>query len=179
MSKKLLKGEVIKRLSYFGGKRIKYIVKYSNDTEETISEEDLLYKMHGIIDVKGNHIQVQLCNAKEGKNGNIILDTDDINYTAKDFFDRDLNIGDTVLVSFADPANYGRDTKHYAKMIYGEILDIVENNLLTIKILKIYGKSARYNYKYTNMAGEIIDSSRTIIENPIDSRLTVKYTYKE
>ena len=162
---KPIKAEIVKRILYFGGKRIAYSIRYEDGTEKKFNEDKLALKIR----IK----DIELTNGYLGKNNKIFLNGETENLVASDFWDNSLNIGDTVLASFADPANYGQLNKHYAKMIYGEILDIVDIDRIKLKILKIQGKSARYN----NLDDD--EDNETIIEEPIDSKLTVKYTHKE
>lgn len=147
--------KIINIKSYFGGKVRKFEVEYEDGSTELLDDTYLHYYMNtNKLNVINAHIS--------DKNNKIILDTETEEYKAVDFFNNDLKINDTVLVSIVDTARYtyGKGVR-YANMGYGTIIDIVDTNKISVRVSKLEGPSIQWK-----------DDKPDFI---VDSKLAVKY----
>ena len=148
--------KIINIKSYFGGKVRKFEVKYEDGSTELLDDTYLHYYM--------NTNKLKITNAYiSDKNNKIVLDTETENYKAVDFFNNDLKINDTVLVSIVDTARYtyGKGVR-YANMGYGTIIDIVDTNKISVRVSKLEGPSIQWKDDKTDFI--------------VDSKLAVKYS---
>ena len=67
------KAKIINKITD-NNKNIKYVLIYTDNTKEIISESDLLDQIHCYTDKNGIKHQLILTNAKEDKDGHIILE---------------------------------------------------------------------------------------------------------
>ena len=147
--------KIINIKSYFAGKVRKFEVEYEDGSIELLDDTYLHYYM--------NTNKLKITNAYiSDKNNKIILDTETEEYKAVDFFNNDLKINDTVLVSIVDTARYtyGKGVR-YANMGYGTIIDIVDTNKISVRVSKLEGPSIQWK-----------DNKPDFI---VDSKLAVKY----
>ena len=143
--------------SYFGGKTRHFDIEYEDGTVETENEKNLVGMYH--------NGYITFTNARvSDKNNKILMANDVENYTAVDFFDRDLIIGDIVLAAITDSANGGYNPKEYTNLGYGKVVDIVDNNKVLVEVEKLEGPS--FNWK---------NKPLTSTKFTVNSKFVVKY----